>query len=193
MGFNKDQKKALRYNPPQPPKISLADEETYKQGNSKLNMYDPSNPDTNMFNLVDGELVAIAGSELFIYRYARDNSFDPVYDEHRGKVVYLIPVRAYGHYDPRPVEENLSEFGIELTNDQVFTFNKAHVENSLQRPLVPGDIIKPRFQNLFFEVYEVQEDSFESYGVFHLVCTAKLLRDAEDLLKDVYVDDSQIE
>jgi len=27
----------------------------------------------------------------------------------------------------------------------------------------------------------VQEDSFEIYGVYHLVCTAKLLRDSEDV------------
>jgi hypothetical protein len=30
-------------------------------------------------------------------------------------------------------------------------------------------------------VFEVQEDSFEMYGVYHLLCNAKLLRDTQDI------------
>ena len=105
-----------------------------------------------------------------------------MYDEHRGKALYQQPVIAFGHYDPRPVEENLSEFGLELTNDQTFTFNLTDIDTAVGRRLRPGDVIKPKFQNLFYEVYEVQEDSFEIYGVFHLTISAKLMRDAEKLL-----------
>jgi len=32
-----------------------------------------------------------------------------------------------------------------------------------------------------YEIFEVQEDSFEIYGVYHLVCSAKLLRDSADV------------
>ena len=45
-----------------------------------------------------------------------------------------------------------------------------------------GDQIKPFFQNQKYEITEVQEDSFEIYGVYHLVCTAKILRDDEGVL-----------
>ena len=173
--------KDVKFNPPTPPLVHLTDDAN-DDGVSKLNMFDRSNPDTSLFGIVDGELVKIAGSELVVYRYMQDDNFDDVYDEHRSKVLYLPPVVIFGHYDPRPIEENLSEFGIELTNDQMFTFNKQTAERQLSRPLIPGDIIKPKFQNAHYEVFEVQEDSFESYGVFHLVCTAKILRDAESLL-----------
>ena len=37
------------------------------------------------------------------------------------------------------------------------------------------------FQDQDYEIFEVVEDSFESYGVYHLVCSAKLLRDAPDV------------
>ena len=87
-----------------------------------------------------------------------------------------------GHYDPRPIEENLSEFGIELTNDQIFTFNKTYIEKRLGGSIIPGDVVKPQFQNIYYEVYEVQEDSFEAYGVFHLVCAAKIMRDVADII-----------
>jgi hypothetical protein len=36
------------------------------------------------------------------------------------------------------------------------------------------------FQNQKYEIIEVQEDSFESYGVYHLIATAKLLRGSEE-------------
>ena len=79
----------------------------------------------------------------------------------------------------------MTEFGIEMTNDQTFTFNKAYIETKLGRPLIPGDVIQPRFQNLYYDVYEVQEDSFEVYGVYHLVATARVLREKPQILNDI--------
>ena len=179
--------KNLRYNPPHETKVSFADEGMYSRGAGELNMFDTNNPDTGLFDTVDGEMIRIAGSELLIFRYSRDENYDNLYDENSGKVLYHKPVQVYGHYDPRPVEEELNEFGIELSNDQIFTFNKTTIDQALGRPLIAGDVIRPRFQNLYYEIFEVQEDSFESYGVYHLVCAAKLLRDVENLLGNQYI------
>ena len=178
--------KNLRYNSPHEKKVSFADEEMFSRSSGELNMFDKTNPDTRLFDSVDGEMVRLAGSELLLFRYTK-------YDEHSGKVIYQKPVLVYGHYDPRPIEEEMSEFGIELTNDQVFTFNKTTIEYAIGRPIAPGDVIRPKFQNIYYDVFEVQEDSFEAYGVYHLVCAAKILRDAEGLLGNQYIPDSQIE
>ena len=78
----------------------------------------------------------------------------------------------------------MSEFGLELTNDQVFVFNKTYIGNKLNRDPQAGDIIKPKFQNQKYEIFEVQEDSFQIYGVFHIVCAAKLLRDEIDIVDE---------
>lgn len=137
--------------------------------------------DQNLFNIIDEEQIKLGGSPLMIYKYYQTKDIDDVYGEERNKTISVTPIRIYGHYEPKAIEENLTQFGIELTNDQQFTFNKSYVERRLGRPLIAGDIIKPEFQNLKYEVYEVQEDSFESYGVYHLVCSAKLLRDSEDI------------
>lgn len=187
------EKKNLRYNSPHEIKVSFADEEMFSKSSGELNMFDENNPDTRLFDTVDGEMIKLAGSELLLFRFTRDSNYDDLYDEYAGKVIYHKPVLVHGHYDPRAIEEEMSEFGIELTNDQIFTFNKTTIENALGRPLIPGDVIRPRFQNIYYEVFEVQEDSFEAYGVYHLVCAAKLLRDAKDLLGNHYVPDSQIE
>ena len=168
------------FNAPDPDKIVFADE-GLGDISDRLSMYDSTNPDINLFDALDGELVGLAGSQLLIYKYQQGEDFDGLYDEHRGKAIYQTPLNVIGHYDPRPVEENLTEFGLELTNDQTFTFNLTDVDTILGRRLHPGDIIKPKFQNLYYEVYEVQEDSFEIYGVFHLLVSARLLRDSEKL------------
>ena len=184
--------KNLRYNSPHDVKVSFADEEMFSKSSGELNMFDVNNPDTRLFDSVDGEMIRIAGSELLLFRFTRDSNHDTLYDEHAGKVIYHTPVSVFGHYDPRPVEEELNEFGIELTNDQVFTFNKTTIENAIGRPIIAGDVIRPRFQNIYYEIFEVQEDSFEAYGVYHLVCAAKMLRDAKDLLGNQYIEESQI-
>ena len=174
--------KRLRYVPPKPKEVSLADEGMLDRSDQTLHMFDPENPDTSLFNVIDGELIAVAGSKLVIFQYTEDQNYDDVYDEHRGKVMYKKSILVTGHYDPRPIEENLSEFGIELTNDQVFTFNKTYIEKKLKGPIKSGDVIRPKFQDTFYEIFEVQEDSFEAYGVYHLVCSARVLRDAKHLL-----------
>lgn len=137
--------------------------------------------DQNLFNIIDHEQMRLAGSPLLIYKYHQANDVDDVYGEDRSKTLDVEPIRIYGHYDPKPVEENLTQFGIELNNDQQFTFNKSHVELKLGRSLIPGDVIKPEFQNLKYEIFEVQEDSFEMYGVYHLLCSARLLRDDQNI------------
>ena len=104
--------------------------------------------------------------------------------EERDKVIHSQPIEIFGHYNPTPIEENLSQFGIELTNDQLFVFNKSSIELSLGRRPIPHDIIKPKFQNQRYEIFEIQEDSFQLYGVYHIVCAAKLLRETEDIVDE---------
>jgi hypothetical protein len=147
-----------------------------------LNFFDPRNPDINLFNLVDDEMIKISGSQLLYYKYTQgEGQFDEVYMEERNKSILVEPILVYGHYEPKVMEENLSQFGIELTNDQLFVFNKSYIEQKIGGGIQAGDIIQPKFQNQKYEVFEVQEDSFELYGVYHLVCSAKLLRDSDDV------------
>lgn len=147
--------------------------------NSQLNLFDPENPDINLFNIIDDELIRLAGSEFRYYKYFRSPDYDEVYGEDRSKPVATQAILVHGHYEPRILEENLTEFGIELTNDQLFVFNKSYIEQKIGRIPIPGDVILPKFQDQKYEIYQVQEDSFESYGVYHMACSAKLLRESD--------------
>ena len=148
---------------------------------SLLNLFDPTNADINLFNLVDDEIIKLGGSKFYFYKYYQSADFDPVYMESRNKPVSRTAMVVHGHYEPISMSENLTQFGIELTNDQLFTFNKSYIERKLHRSVIPGDVVKPYFQDQKYEIFEVVEDSFEAYGVYHLVCSAKLLRDAPDV------------
>ena len=147
---------------------------------SELSLFDLTNSDRGLFNLVDDELIKLSGSKLYFYKYYQTDDFDEVYLEARNKPISKEPVAVFGHYEPKVLEENLTQFGIELTNDQLFTFNKSYIDRKIGRSIIPGDVVQPHFQNQRYEIFQVQEDSFEAYGVYHLVCSARLLRDSQD-------------
>ena len=148
---------------------------------SLLSLFDQTNADINLFNLVDDEIIRLSGSKFYLYKYFQTADFDPVYMESRNKPVARDPMVVHGHYEPIAMSEELTQFGIELTNDQMFTFNKSYIERKVGRLVIPGDIIKPFFQDQRYEIFEVVEDSFEAYGGYHIACSARLLRDAPDI------------
>ena len=39
------------------------------EGAGSLNLFDQENPDINLFNLVDDEMIRLAGSEFMLYKY----------------------------------------------------------------------------------------------------------------------------
>jgi hypothetical protein len=144
--------------------------------------------DKNLFNMIDAENIKLAGSRVSVYKYIPSEDVDEVYMESRKKTITGEPIKLWAHYDPRPIEENLSQFGVEIQIDQVFIFNKSYAENILGRTLVIGDVLEPEFQDIKFEVFEVQEDSFEAYGVYHLLVHAKVLRDTKEIHNESYFD-----
>lgn len=148
---------------------------------SILSLYDKQNPDKNLFNAIDEEYIRLSGSKLFIYKYFESDEYDDVYMESRTKAITSEPIIVFGHYEPREIEENLTEFGLEMQNDQLFTFNKSYLERKLGRAIIPGDIIKPSFQEIKFKVFEVQESGFESYGVYNLLAHAKILKESDSI------------
>ena len=154
-----------------------------EERDARLSLFKKKN-DKNLFNMIDSENIKLSGSKIKVYKYIKSNDVDDIYMESRQKTISPEPVIVWGHFDPRPIEENLSQFGVEVQYDQVFNFNKSYVENLLGSPIEIGDVLEPEFQDIKFEVYEVQEDSFELYGVYHMACSAKLLRDDKSTLNE---------
>ena len=159
--------------------------DNYEDVEPLMELHETANPDIDLLDMVDEELIRLSGSELIVYKFYRGDDYDSLYEENSKKIIDIKGILVHGHYEPSLLEEGVTEFGVELTNDQIFTFNKSYLEGSLGRILIPGDIIKPRFQNQRYEVFEVQEDRFDAYGVFHIIASAKLLRDGPDVQIDI--------
>jgi len=151
---------------------------------SLLSLYDRESKDLELFNSIDAEIIKLSGSKLFYYKVFINENYDRVYLEERNKVVSKDAIVVWASYDPKPIEENVSEFGLELTNDQVFVFNKSYIERAIGRAPQPGDVVESPVQNIKYEIYEVQEDSFEVYGVFHYNCYGRILRDSSDVVDE---------
>jgi len=147
---------------------------------SKLSIFDPDSPDINLLNSLDQEVIQLGGNLFHYYPVLDHDAYDDVYEETRSRLVGS-PFEVWGQMDAKVVEQNLSQFGIEFLNDQTVTFNKSYIEQRVGRKPQSGDILKSLFQNIYFDVFEVQEDSFEIYGVYHLIFSVKILRDTSDV------------
>lgn len=155
---------------------------------SILSLFDRESKDLELFNSVDAELIKLSGSLVMYYKVYINENYDKTYLEERNKIVAKDPIKVWASYDPKPIEEEMSEFGLELNNDQVFVFNKSYIDRALGRPPQAGDIIEATLQNIKYELYEVQEDSFQVYGVYHYNCFGKVLRDSSDVVDDPTLD-----
>ena len=151
---------------------------------SKLSLFDRNSNDLELFNLVDDELIKLSGSKIYYYKAYIDDSYDKIYLETRNRVLSKTPITLWASFDPKVIEEEMNEFGLELTNDQIFVFNKSYIETNIGRPPKEGDVIKTTFQNIKYEIFEVQEDSFEGYGSYHYNCFAKVLRDTDEIVDE---------
>jgi len=148
---------------------------------SELSLFDPANPDINLFNSLDEEIIRLGGSKLYYYKTYTQKEYDEVYLEDRSKSVAHEPIKVNSHYDPKALEKDLGDFGIELTNDIIFGFNKTYITQMLGREPKSGDIVEPLFQNQKYEIFEVQEDGFDIYSGYRINCHAKLLRDRKEI------------
>ena len=101
MAYNKN----FKVTTPMPPLPELL-------GGTELSLFDQTNNDINLFNLVDDEIIRLGGSELLYHKFRRSEDFDEVYRESRGKVIDTAPIVVHGHYNPTVLEESLTEFGI---------------------------------------------------------------------------------
>lgn len=160
----------------------VSDDEFSNQGVS-LNLFDEENPDIQLFNIVDQEMISLAGSDAYYYKFNPDENYDKTFNEERVKQ-YSDKVLVKTHYSPFPLGEEITKFGIQLSNEQTFTFNREYIKEKLGRYPIPGDAIQPRFQAVMFEVIEAQEESFQSYGVYHILVTARVRKDLQSLITE---------
>jgi hypothetical protein len=153
----------------------------------RLSLFGENNQDIEYFNSVDQEVIELGGSDMYYIKFMRSENFDELYEEDRDKV-YANKLIIRGHYTPAPIGQEITQFGITLSNDQRFVFNKDYLKKKLGRLPIAGDIIQPRFQNIYFQIHQVDEEAFNIWGVYHLSLHAKLLKDVGSVIRELRVE-----
>ena len=59
---------------------------------SLLNLFDQTNQDINLFNMVDDEIIKLSGSKFYFYKYYQSDDYDEVYMESRNKPISKDPI-----------------------------------------------------------------------------------------------------
>ena len=72
--------------------------DTATEFNDMLNIYDLDNPDIELFNMVDDELIRLGGSRILLYKFYRTEGMeDDLYGEASQKTISNTPVVLQGH------------------------------------------------------------------------------------------------
>lgn len=100
-----------------------------------LQQFDPENPDHDLFNLWDSEIIKMGGSPIFYYEVIISfNTIDELYLESRNKLFSNIPVQLYAYYDPVPSQNYQNTFGIDSPDEMIFELNYQELLNTVGHP-----------------------------------------------------------
>lgn len=110
-----------------------------------MQQFDPSNPEHDLFNLWDQEVIEIGGSPLEYYDiFINVPDIDTLYVEARDKIWSQIPICIYGWYEPIPSSNMLGTFGIDSPDEIMFEFNYRHVLKTMGKaPKIGSRIFSP--------------------------------------------------
>lgn len=79
--------------------------------NGSVQMFDPLNPQFELFNLWDQEAILRGGSPIYYYEVIiTPNMIDPIYLEARNKLFNPNPVELWCNYEPIPSQNLLNQF-----------------------------------------------------------------------------------
>lgn len=134
------------------------------QVTGKLSQFDPNNPEHELFNQYDQEIIEINGTPLYYYEvFINMNTIDELYVEDRGKLWSNCPICIYGFYEPIPSQNFMGTFGIDSPDEIMFEFNYRYVLNTLKHvPKIGSRIFSPHKS----ENWVITQRNLENYKLW---------------------------
>jgi hypothetical protein len=125
-----------------------------------LQQFDPENPEHDLFNLWDQEVIEIGGSPLFYYEvFININNIDELYVESRDKLWSQHPICVHAYYDPIPSQNMMGAFGFDSPDEMMFEFNYRHVLNKIgHAPKIGSRIFSPHKRENWVVIQRGVED-----------------------------------
>lgn len=100
-----------------------------------IQQFDPENPEHDLFNLWDEEIIRMGGSPIFYHEvFIQSGTVDPLYWEDRGKIFSNHPIQLYGLYEPIPSQNAMNAFGFDSPDEMLFQFNYKSVLRAVGHP-----------------------------------------------------------
>lgn len=145
-----------------------ADGSPYRVAGSNR-QYDPKNPEFDLFNLWDQEIIEIGGSPLLYYEvFIQNSTIDPIYREDRGKIFSNDPIQLYGLYEPIPSKNQMGAYGIDSPDEMIFQLNYRAVLKALgHMPKVGSRIHTPHLGEDWVIIQNGRGD-FKMWGAMRL-------------------------
>jgi hypothetical protein len=144
-------------------------------------LFDPTNPDYELFNLWDQEAIEIGGSPIYYYEvFISQQAIDELYGESRSKVWSQYPVELIGMYEPIPSGNVLGGFGIDSPNDEIMIdFNYKYLLNKLGKlPKIGSRIFTPHLR----ENWQIIQFSTGEYRAWNILRLQMLCRKFQESL-----------
>lgn len=136
---------------------------------SDMERFDPDNPEHELTNLWDSEVIQFAGSPLFYYEvFIQMNTIDELYQEDRGKLYSNIPTELRGFYEPITSQNAQGEFGIDALEEIEISLNYKDVLNTIGHPPKVGSRIFTPHKRQNWMIVQRNVDDFRLWGELRL-------------------------
>lgn len=134
-----------------------------------LQQFDPENPDYQLFNCWDAEIIRIGGSPVFYYEvFIQPQTVDNLYIEDRGKLWSPIPVQLFCFYEPIANKNFQGPAGIDAPDEMVFEFNYREVLKTIGHPPVVGSRLFTPHKRENWVVIQRNDGEFKGWGQLRL-------------------------
>ena len=141
--------------------------------------FDPENPEFNLFNLWDQEIIQMGGSPIFYYEvFIQEGTVDPIYWEDRGKIFSNNPVQLYCLYEPISSTNDQGVFGIDSPDEMIFEFNYCAVLDAVGHPPKIGSRLYTPHLRENWVVVQRNLGEFKLWGAMRLVIVAQRFQES---------------
>lgn len=117
--------------------------EQFNTANGIFSVYDPTNPDRQLFDIVEQEVIQLSSPPLKYYKLNHiQNNIDELYGEVRRKDAFNEAVTIYGRYESPGKEQELTSFGLVEVEELEIWFNYNHLLLQIGNSIQIGDVVE---------------------------------------------------
>jgi hypothetical protein len=134
-------------------------ESQFNDATGLLSIYDPTNPDRQLFDIIETEVIQLTAPPIKYYKLIHQAAnIDPLYGESRRRDAYEMPVTIYGHYDDPSPSQELQQWGLQQTEEIELWFNYNNMVRTIGDRLQIGDVLQTYDAKLWEVMTSIVQD-----------------------------------